>query len=51
MPLSGVSAAMREWVSQQLEEIARRDDVKVLYACEAGSRGWGCRLPDSEYDV
>ncbi|MCO1607840.1 nucleotidyltransferase domain-containing protein, partial [Escherichia coli] len=36
MPLNGVSAAMRERVSQQLKEIERRYDVKVLYACESG---------------
>lgn len=37
MPLNGVSAAMRERVSQQLKEIERRYGVKVLYACESGS--------------
>lgn len=37
MPLNGVSAAMRERVSQQLREIERRYDVKVLYACESGA--------------
>ncbi|TPC98960.1 nucleotidyltransferase domain-containing protein, partial [Escherichia coli] len=51
MPLNGVSAAMRERVSQQLREIERRYDVKVLYACESGSRGWGFASPDSDYDV
>lgn len=45
MPLNGVSAAMRERVSQQLKEIERRYDVKVLYACESGSRGWGFASP------
>ena len=51
MPLNGVSAAMRERVSQQLKEIERRYGVKVLYACESGSRGWGFASPDSDYDV
>lgn len=44
MPLNGVSAAMRERVSQQLK-IERRYGVKVLYACESGSRGWGLPRP------
>lgn len=30
MPLNGVSAAMRERVSQQLKEIERRYGVKVI---------------------
>lgn len=42
---------MRERVSQQLKEIERRYGVKVLYACESGSRGWGFASPDSDYDV
>ena len=37
--------------AQQLKEIERRYDVKVLYACESGSRGWGFASPDSDYDV
>lgn len=45
MPINGVSAAMRERVSQQLKEIERRYGVKVLYACESGSRGWDLPLP------
>lgn len=26
-------------------------NVRVLYACESGSRGWGFASPDSDYDV
>ncbi|TQI78629.1 hypothetical protein FHU10_1333 [Serratia fonticola] len=49
--LKGVSSAMREKVRQVLREVEQRYDVRVLYACESGSRGWGFASPDSDYDV
>ena len=51
MTTHGVDAAMRERVRQQLTDVERRFKVKVLYACESGSRGWGFASPDSDYDV
>lgn len=48
---NGVNGAMRERVLRQLEEVERRYDVRVLFACESGSRGWGFASPDSDYDV
>ncbi|MCB1914354.1 MAG: nucleotidyltransferase domain-containing protein [Rhodocyclaceae bacterium] len=38
-------------VLDALDEIERRHDVTVLFACESGSRGWGFASPDSDYDV
>ncbi len=49
--LNGVDSAMRERVRQVLGEVEERYDVRVLYACESGSRGWGFASPDSDYDV
>lgn len=46
-----LSDAMREMVLQQLAQMEQRYDVKVLFACESGSRGWGFASPDSDYDV
>ena len=46
-----VSDAMRVTVLATLAELERRHDVRVLYACESGSRGWGFASPDSDYDV
>lgn len=48
---NGVDATMRERVLQQLKSVEQRDNVRVLYACESGSRGWGFASPDSDYDV
>ncbi|HDS6843704.1 TPA: nucleotidyltransferase domain-containing protein [Morganella morganii subsp. morganii] len=46
-----VSAAMRERIKETLAQIEKIHRVKVLYACESGSRGWGFASPDSDYDV
>jgi len=46
-----VSDAMRAEVLATLQAIEREEDVRVLFACESGSRGWGFASPDSDYDV
>ncbi|MBK5145084.1 nucleotidyltransferase domain-containing protein [Budviciaceae bacterium BWR-B9] len=46
-----VSEEMKKRVLNELEEIEKKFDVKVLYACESGSRGWGFASTDSDYDV
>jgi predicted nucleotidyltransferase len=46
-----VSDAMRATIVQCLHDIEARHGVKVLFACESGSRGWGFASPDSDYDV
>lgn len=38
-------------VVQILQDIETKHDVKILFACESGSRGWGFASPDSDYDV
>lgn len=42
---------MKQIITQQLAEIERKNDFKILYACETGSRAWGFPSPDSDYDV
>jgi predicted nucleotidyltransferase len=46
-----VDEAVRERVLKALGEIEEKHDVRVLFACESGSRGWGFASPDSDYDV
>ena len=46
-----VSDEMRATVLATLARIEREHDVRVLFACESGSRGWGFASPDSDYDV
>ncbi len=46
-----VSDEMRTRVLDVLARIEREHDVRVLFACESGSRGWGFASPDSDYDV
>ncbi len=38
-------------IQQRLVRIERDHNVRVLYACESGSRAWGFESLDSDYDV
>ena len=42
---------MRETIIEELKRIEKEKDVKVLYACESGSRAWDFPSKDSDYDV
>ena len=46
-----VEPAMRTQILACLNRLEAEHDVKVLFACESGSRGWGFASPDSDYDV
>lgn len=34
-----------------LTEIEKKKNIKILYACETGSRAWGFPSPDSDFDI
>lgn len=42
---------MKKEICATLAEIEKQHNVKILYACESGSRAWGFPSPDSDYDV
>lgn len=42
---------MRETIVAALKKIEEDYEVKVLYACESGSRAWDFPSKDSDYDV
>ncbi|AKJ27285.1 DNA polymerase beta superfamily protein [Caldimonas brevitalea] len=46
-----IDPAVRQEILRKLQAVEAEHDVRVLYACESGSRGWGFASPDSDYDV
>ncbi len=40
---------MEQQIKKALQEIETNNCVKVLYACESGSRAWGFPSKDSDY--
>ncbi len=46
-----IAPDIRAQIIDKLAAVERDEDVRVIYACESGSRGWGFASPDSDYDV
>jgi predicted nucleotidyltransferase len=46
-----IDPEIRAQIMDKLVAVERDYGVRVLYACESGSRGWGFASPDSDYDV
>ncbi|MFP7298826.1 nucleotidyltransferase domain-containing protein [Neobacillus niacini] len=42
---------MREHILMVLKQIEKEFDIKILYACESGSRVWGFPSKDSDFDI
>jgi uncharacterized protein len=38
-------------VKMKLKEIEAEHKIKILYACESGSRAWGFSSINSDYDI
>ncbi len=46
-----VKKKMRDKIIQELHDIEKNKNIKILYACEAGSRVWGFASKDSDFDI
>ncbi|WP_284642004.1 nucleotidyltransferase domain-containing protein [Paenibacillus silviterrae] len=44
-------SSYHQQIVTELERIERAENVRILYACESGSRAWGFPSKDSDYDV
>ena len=44
-----IDPTVRASIQARLSAIEAEHGVRVLYACESGSRGWGFASPDSDY--
>lgn len=42
---------MRQEIINKLNEIEKKEHVKIIYAIESGSRAWGFESVDNDYDV
>ncbi|WP_454828125.1 nucleotidyltransferase domain-containing protein [Pseudoxanthomonas wuyuanensis] len=51
MDIHPIAPEKREAVLTALADIERKYDVRIIFACESGSRGWGFSSPDSDYDA
>lgn len=43
--------AMKDLILQKLAELEKEKNIRILYACESGSRAWGFASPNSDWDV
>lgn len=42
---------MKTIIQDKLKNIEAEHGIKILFACESGSRAWGFPSPDSDYDI
>jgi predicted nucleotidyltransferase len=42
---------MQQMIIDKLASVEKEHNIKILFSCESGSRGWEFPSPDSDYDV
>ena len=42
---------IKQLIAEKIKEIEQKENIKVIYATEAGSRAWGFASSNSDYDV
>ena len=42
---------VRNIILNELKELEKKENIKILFAVESGSRAWGFESKDSDYDV
>ena len=42
---------LKDIINAKLVEMEKKENIRVIYAVESGSRAWGFASPDSDYDV
>ncbi|WP_226668386.1 DNA polymerase beta superfamily protein [Metabacillus litoralis] len=47
--LEGISTETK--ILRRLKQLKEKYKIKILFACEVGSRAWGLASPNSDFDV